>query len=210
MVEQPSREQPVRPLWARVADELDLRDSETGERYVQLPDDFEQSVWQPGDNTLQLCQVQVFRPAGSEALSLSQVERALVELNRVFRFAAVYCDQWQAALLVERLRVAGLPAMGIDPTGPALRQQAQVVLDLFTERRIKLYREPTLMADIGRLRIEEKSYGVRLSAARSAAGEGTHHADSASAFALACLAAHRINAAVAGPPYGGAPLICWP
>ncbi len=180
-----------------------------GEPWYKPPaEDSEQSVWQPGDESLHLCQVQVFRPAGSEALSLSQVERALVELHRVFRFASVYCDQWQAALLVERLQIANVPAVGIDPTGPALRQQAQVVIDLFAERRIRLYRDPVLLADVGRLRIEEKSYGVRLSAARSSAGEGTRHADSASAFALACLAAHRSAGAVPNRIQG--PLICYP
>lgn len=209
MVEQPRSQQPARSLYARVCDELDLRDHETGERYIEPADDQHHSLWVPGDETLHLVQVQVFRPTGSEALSLSQVQRALIELNHTFRFASVFCDQWQAVLLVQQLVGMGVPAVGIDPTGPALRQQAQVVLDLFTERRIKLFREPTLMADIGRLRIEEKSYGVRLSAARSSEGEGTHHADTASAFSLACLAAHRTTGRVAGPPYGGRPLTCY-
>jgi hypothetical protein len=54
-------------------------------------------------------------------------------------------------------------------------------MDVFRSRRLELYNHPALIADLGRLTIEEKSYGHRLSAVRNASG----HADLATALAIA-------------------------
>lgn len=210
MVEQPRRERPVRPLWMRVADELDLRDAETGERYVQPEDDEPTATWIPGTGKVRLTNTRVFQPRGAQKVELSAVEAALVELHRIFRLAAVAVDPWQAQLLIERLQRAGIPAYPVPFVSENLRAMAQATLDAFNERQIEMYRDAELIADLKSLRVKETGNSFRLFSVR---GEGgTAHSDVAQALSLGLVAAKRLeySSAAAGPPYAGAPLISYP
>ena len=89
--------------------------------------------------------------------------------------------------------------------GKNLNEMASTLLDVFRSRRIALYDHPALIADLGRLSIEEKSYGHRLSATRTEEG----HADLATALAIALPIAveqsgkvPRINAIFGGSTAG--------
>jgi hypothetical protein len=214
LVEGPPREQPVKSSLQLALEDIGpyVFDNENEPLYRHDPfDEQPEQTWEAGDEAVNLLAARTFTPLGVRShIDLSVVERAIVDLHRAFRLSAVYCDTWQAALLVTRLISAGIPAQGIDPTAPNLREQASVVLDGFREKRFKLFQEPTLLADIGRWRLVEKSYGVRLESPVGIEGEGTRHGDSASAFALAALAAHRMRGMTPQIALGGAPLICWP
>jgi hypothetical protein len=81
---------------------------------------------------------------------------------------------------------------------------ASVLLDGFNQRQIDLYNHPQLLADLRALRVEEKSYGVRLTSPRGPNG----HGDAATALAIALLIAKRFGGG--GPTRINGPLICWP
>ncbi len=80
--------------------------------------------------------------------------------------------------------------------------QATLTIECFNDRRVQLYDCEPLRRDLHKLRVEEKSYGVRLTSPRD--GEG--HGDTFSAFALALLLAHELagNAPVVLRPLFGA------
>jgi hypothetical protein len=201
--EQPAAEKPAR---SRIAEILaDLR----GE-HCELPEADGESTWIPGDGCLHLAGVEVFTPTAGGEIDLTAVERAVALLHRVFN-AVVLCDEYQAALLAQRLRAASVPAQTVPPTGPNLREQAGIILDAFTAKppTIKLYRHEGAIADIGRWRLVEKSYGLRLVSPQGVEGESTRHGDIASALALAALASQRFANHAAFSTVQGE-LICWP
>ena len=76
----------------------------------------------------------------------------------------------------------------IPPTGANLRLQASLTIESFQDRRFKFYDCEPLRRDLHKLRVEEKSYGFRLTSPRD--GEG--HGDTFSAFALALLIGHEL------------------
>jgi hypothetical protein len=76
---------------------------------------------------------------------------------------------------------------------------ATLVLDLFASEKVDLYDEPQLVADLYRLQLTEKSYGIRLESPRGLDG----HGDVASAATYACYALR--DAAFAGGLHGRPP-----
>jgi hypothetical protein len=74
------------------------------------------------------------------------------------------------------------------PTAANLRQQATLTIECFQDHRVQCYPCEPLRRDLLKLRVEEKSYGIRLVSPRD--GEG--HGDTASAFCLALLLAHQL------------------
>ena len=66
--------------------------------------------------------------------------------------------------------------------GQSLNLMATTMLEVFRHRRLEMFDCPPLINDLGRLTIEEKTYGHRLSATRNESG----HADLATALAIAC------------------------
>ena len=76
----------------------------------------------------------------------------------------------------------------VPPTAANLREQATLCIESFTDRRLQLYDCEPLRHDLLKLRVEEKSYGIRLTSPRD--GEG--HGDTFSAFSLALLIAHEL------------------
>jgi len=72
-------------------------------------------------------------------------------------------------------------------TGGNLNEMAASLLENFRTRCVDLYADAELLAELKRIRIEEKSYGYRLQANRTVDG----HADRATAMVLAMLGAKR-------------------
>jgi len=129
------------------------------------------------------------RPQPGRKVSLVAVEQHLVELHRRFRVQRIAVDPWQAIHLIERLRLDTHEPSNwiteIPPTGGNLRAMATVLLESFQDGRIACYPCEALRRDLERLRVEERSYGYRLTSPRDATG----HGDLASAFTLALLVA---------------------
>ena len=114
-------------------------------------------------------------------VDLMAVEQEILSIHKRLKLTRVGYDPYQAALMAQRLQLQKVKMHEVPFTGNNLNQMASTLLDVFRSRRIELFNEPKLIADLSRLTIEEKSYGHRLSATRDANG----HADLATALAIA-------------------------
>ncbi len=151
---------------------------------------------------IRLAHNKLWRPIAGHKINLLEVERHLLELDERFGLEYVGFDPWQMEHLAQTLEAdAGhrrrnqrriynsQPWMReIPPTATYLRQQATMTIESFNDRRVQLYDCEPLRRDLDKLRVEEKSYGIRLVSPRD--GEG--HGDTFSAFALALLMAHEV------------------
>ena len=88
-------------------------------------------------------------------------------------------DPFQAEYMAQRARLVGLESHPVPFTGQQLTSMASAFLEMFRSQQIDIYPDPQLVEDLRRLRIEETSYGYRLSAKRDDRG----HADRATASA---------------------------
>lgn len=195
-VEEKSKPRPVNRL-RKVLDDAGYSDEYEDETAPE-------SITVPGTGRIRLLGTARWKASEGAEVSIEAVEKSITRAHRRFNFAAVAADQWQAAQLCERLRAAGIPTAGIDPTGSNLREQAAQLLTTFNEGMIDLYPDEHLLRDLRASRIVERQYGFRIESPRDEHG----HGDTLSAFLLALLAARRLDhympAAVAGE------LVCWP
>lgn len=99
--------------------------------------------------------------------------------------ATVYFDPHQAHLMAQQLRSRGIHCVEVPFVGQNLNRMASAVLQTFRERRIDLYRDDALLADLSKLSIVERSFGYKLEAPADEMG----HADRAFALAIALPAA---------------------
>jgi phage terminase large subunit-like protein len=135
-----------------------------------------------GTGKCKLARCLIWHPPGHGGkIAIEPIEAAILDANALFGLQLVAADPWQAAYLVERLRKAELPVEEVVFQGPNLKSMASAVVETFNERRIELYDCPQLMADLQALRLEEKTYGVRLVSPRGPNG----HGDAATALSIA-------------------------
>jgi len=156
-----------------------------------------------GHGRIRLAATRVWHPTRGRKVDLTEVERALVELHTRFNFKRINFDPWEARHMASRLqsgglgkltsprdRYASLPMIEVPPTGTNLQKIATAVIEAFCDRRVELYDDPELRRDLRRMRVEERSYGFRLTCPRDATG----HGDLGTAFSLALLAASELAA----------------
>ncbi len=151
---------------------------------------------------IRLADAKLWRPTLGKKIDLIEVERHILALDERFGLEFVAFDPWQMEHLAQRLEAdsghrrrnsrrlfGNKPWMReIPPTATNLREQATLVIESFTDRRLQLFDYEPLRRDLGRVRCEERSFGVRLTSPRGIDG----HGDSFSGFALALLMAHEI------------------
>lgn len=137
-----------------------------------------------GKYRLAACESWAPNPA-TKRVDLGEVERAVFDMHCQFNTQAILYDPHQAALMSERLIRAGVPMVEQPFVGHHLNAMASTLIEQFRSGNIALYDEPELVRDLGRLIIVERSYGLKLEAAR----DDTGHADKATAFTLALLGA---------------------
>lgn len=113
-------------------------------------------------------------------IDLTEVEEAVFQSNKRYRYKGVYYDPSQAQLMAQRLRKRGVKMIEVPFVGSNLNLMASSVMTAFRQRRVDLYNDPQLIKDLGRLNISPKSWGFKLEAARNSTG----HADTAIAFAI--------------------------
>ncbi len=152
---------------------------------------------------LRLAHHKLWRPTLGKKIDLLDVQQHVLELDRQFGLEQVGFDPWQAEHLAQTLeadsehrrrnsrrRLWSLPWMReIPPSASNLREQATLTIESFTDRRLLLFPCEPLHRDLHKVRVEEKSYGIRLTSPRD--GEG--HGDSFSAFALALLVGSELS-----------------
>lgn len=150
-----------------------------------------------------LAQHRVWRPPANGKIDLSDVERTILDLDKQFDLEAAAFDPWQAESMMQRLEIYSNHRLrtsrrhhtskpwvrDIPPTPNNLREQATLTCEGFADRRFLFYECEQLRRDLLKLRVEEKSYGIRLTSPR----DGDGHGDLFSAFALALLLAHEFS-----------------
>ncbi len=151
---------------------------------------------------IRLARNKVWKPVPGRKVDLIDVERHLLDLDATFGLESIVFDPWQAELLAQRLeadtghkrrnnrrRFSKKPwCREMPPSGTNLRNQATLVLECFADRRLLFYPCEEIRRDLLKLRVEEKSYGFRLTSPR----DGDGHGDTFSAFALALVVAHEV------------------
>ncbi len=145
------------------------------------PPEEEHVVTIPATGKLRLTDLTLWRPSQGQRVRLADVERAILSAHERFDLAAVLYDPHQAEHLAERLAGEGVPMVRVPFTGAALAGMASSLLDAFVSRTLALYDHAQLLSDLRSLRVEEKSYGIRLASPRGPRG----HGDAATALALA-------------------------
>ncbi|HEX5446525.1 MAG TPA: terminase large subunit [Pirellulales bacterium] len=135
----------------------------------------------PGTGRLRLASVVLWKPGPGRRVDLSAVERSILRVHEHFGLAQLAYDPHQAEYLADRLTEADVPVERVPFSGGNLQAMATSVLDVFGARQIDLYPHEQLLADLRALRVEEKSYGLRLTSPRGPTG----HGDCATALALA-------------------------
>ncbi|MEZ6119024.1 MAG: hypothetical protein R3C28_20985 [Pirellulaceae bacterium] len=153
----------------------------------------------PHQGRIRLADNRLWTPMHGKKINLTEVEDYIRQLDRRFQLNCVAFDPWQAEHLAQRLefekqirlrsqtRLQTKPWMReVPPTSTNLRDMAGLVIECFVDRRLELYECSQLRNDLVKLRVEEKSYGVRLVSPRDSSG----HGDTFSAFGLALLLAH--------------------
>lgn len=152
---------------------------------------------------IRLANHRLWRPTLGQKIDLRDVEEHILELDREYNLETVAFDPWQAELLAARLEAessrrrrsqpnrawAKAWMREVQPTAANLREQATITLESFADRRLELFECEPLRRDLMKLRVEEKSYGCRLTSPRDDHG----HGDSFSAFANALLIAHELS-----------------
>jgi phage terminase large subunit-like protein len=166
---------------------------------------------------IRLAYNRLWRPTPGKKIELPEVEKHILELDDQYNLRFVGFDPWQAEHMAQRLealsehrrrltdiyRPRRLPGTqpwmrSIQPTAANLRAQATLTIECFQDHRLQLDPCEPLHRDLLKLRVEEKSYGIRLVSPRD--GEG--HGDTFSAFVLALLIGHELA--------GKRPVVCGP
>ena len=141
---------------------------------------------------VELVYVKVWEPTKGR-VELTEIEAEILKLHQRFGISRLAADPWQAMQLIENCQRAGIVSEPLHFTPANLQSMAQAVLEGFRERTFTMYPHGILSADLKRLRVDEKTSGYRLAARRTNTGEGTRHADAATALSLALVAAKQIQ-----------------
>jgi hypothetical protein len=151
---------------------------------------------------IRLAHTKLWRPTPGTKIDLTDVEAHILQLDEQFGLEFVAFDPWQMEHLAQRLEADSehsrrnqrrhfttQPWMReIPATASNLREIASLTIESFNDHRLQLFPEDNLHRDLLKLRVEEKSYGIRLVSPRDEHG----HGDTFSAFANALLVAHEI------------------
>lgn len=151
------------------------------------------------DATVVLERLTVWVPSAGQEVPLAEVESQLADYGAQWG-ARILLDPSQGMLMLQNLIARGVNAEKIDSTPKNLNEQAQAVMDLFRDGRVRLWRDAG-KTDLGDGRstelrqqlldaeLKEQQGGVRIVAKRTRLG----HGDIMSAFALAALGVARMG-----------------
>lgn len=132
--------------------------------------------------------VNVWRPGSGRKVELEAVEQAIIDARQRFNLACVGYDPWQAEYLAQRLTKLNIPNEAVQFVPQNMQSMAQSTLEVFNERLIDVPDNEALLTDLRKLRIVEKSYGIRLDSPRGPSG----HGDTATGLAVALHTAKRL------------------
>jgi hypothetical protein len=134
-----------------------------------------------GSPRIRLAHCESWIPGSGRNVDLESVYRAVLRAHAIFRFS-LWFDPSQALHMAQRLQRRNVICNEQPFIGQHLDRMASTLLQTFRARTIDLFNDSALIRDLGRLNIEEKSFGYKLSASREVDG----HADRGIALAI-CL-----------------------
>jgi hypothetical protein len=138
------------------------------------------------DLRFRLCRWQQWVPSPGQKIDQRPIEQFLLDMHKLYRLKKVVADAWQAEGLCTRLRAAGVPIEAVQQSGARLVEQATQFCSVLNSNNIDLPADDQLERQIRRVKIEAKSYGVRLAMDRTTA-DG--HFDLLSSVTIALAAA---------------------
>jgi phage terminase large subunit-like protein len=149
----------------------------------------QEEVYHPGTGRIRLVYSRYWEPAPHCAgkIDLEAVEAAVLEAWAHWRFAILAFDPYELAFLSIKWAKQGMPLLHVAQSGANLQEMAGVLLETFRSRRVELYDDPALLADLRRMKILDRSNFFRIDATRNKSG----HVDSGTAWMLAALAQKR-------------------
>ncbi|MGO8753551.1 MAG: terminase large subunit domain-containing protein [Thermoguttaceae bacterium] len=160
-----------------------------------------------GSARLQVCEVRVWKPRPGRRVSLKAVRDWLIAAHKRHRFIEVCMDPHEGERLAEELREAGLKVRQVAQQPGQLAQQSEALWDAVTRRRLRLYDDPDLIADLKSARIMDNTWGWRITHERkTATAEGTGHGDTTTALSIAVHTIKRFRKP-AGPRGVNRPLV---
>lgn len=119
-------------------------------------------------------------PATGE-VDLELVKAEILSASRRFNGLVVGFDPNQCLFLAQQLRRENVNMVEVPFVGKHLDVMAASLLEVFRSKKITLYPDADLLAELGRLRLVEKPYGYKIEAARTKDG----HCDRATALTIA-------------------------
>jgi hypothetical protein len=132
-----------------------------------------------GGGRVRLAWSESWAPNGGK-VDLRLVRRRVAELHRQFH-CVFMVDPSQAELMMQDLAMVNVPTFTKKLTTPAQAEMAQAVVAAFKQRCIDLYRDEMLLSDLAKLNIQERGFGLKLTAPSD---KETGHADRAIALAM--------------------------
>ncbi len=136
-----------------------------------------------GSGKVRLATCRSWKPdSETGVVDLREVREAVKEEYKAFRHVWMGYDPFQAELMAQDLRHAGLPMNELTFTPKNCDQMARDILASFRSRVLELYEDWDLIEDLHRLSIKEKKHGYQKLEATS---DERGHADRATAFAIA-------------------------
>lgn len=106
--------------------------------------------------------------AATGKVDLVQIEEIVAAVHKRFKLKILRYDPTQAILLTQRLEQQRVPTEEVSFASPKnLNEMATALIDTFRSRRIRMPQNPELTTGLQRLTLLEKSYGLKLEAART-------------------------------------------
>ncbi len=136
---------------------------------------------------VRLANCRSWKPGRDGKIDLVEVQECVEDWAKRFR-ATIAFDPFQAELLAQQLQRKSLRTHEVTFQASNLTKMASGLLETFRDRVIDLYRHDELLTDFRRLRLVEKTWGLKLESARDDSG----HADLAIAFSIALLVIREI------------------
>lgn len=136
---------------------------------------------------IELVHTETFKPSPGRPVDLQSVHNMVVALAKKYKVRATYYDKYQMELSAQQIQKLGVTNLTeFNFTGANLTRMASTILQGFSADQFRFYEHKALLQGLLNLKLEEKSYGYRLTSPRT---PGQGHDDDVTAWCLAVMAA---------------------
>ena len=139
----------------------------------------------PAERRLRLANVESWAPAANREIDLEEIYTAVLQTNCQYPGILIARILGKRSCLFNVRRREGVAITPVPFVGKTLNAMATTMLQVFNDGLLEMYRDARLVTELSRLRLVEKSFGVKIEAPRTADG----HCDRAMALSIALLLA---------------------